>query len=216
MEKKVLMRIIGISTAHGSPATNNYLLLLEEVNGNRRLPVVIGVFEAQSIAIALEKVKIQRPISHDLFKNFADAFHITVKEVLIYNLVEGVFYSKLICTDLAGEVEHEIDARTSDAIAIAVRFDAPIYVYEFILKEAGYTVDENDNVIPIQPQEEQEEEEEEEEPETEVANKSNEDITEKLKKYSLEELQQQLQKAISEEKYELAAQIHQEIERRKS
>ncbi|GIV29327.1 MAG: hypothetical protein KatS3mg028_0393 [Bacteroidia bacterium] len=214
MEKKVLMRIIGISTAHGNPTTNNYLLLLEEVNGSRRLPVVIGVFEAQSIAIALEKVKIQRPISHDLFKNFADAFHITVKEVLIYNLVEGVFYSKLICTDLAGEVEHEIDARTSDAIAIAVRFDAPVYVYEFILKEAGYTVDENDNVVPIQPHEEQEEEE----PETDepLSHKSTEDITEKLKKYSLEELQQQLQKAISEEKYELAAQIHQEIERRKS
>ncbi|GAB4205762.1 MAG: bifunctional nuclease family protein [Bacteroidia bacterium] len=214
MEKKVLMRIIGISTAHGNPTTNNYLLLLEEVNGNRRLPVVIGVFEAQSIAIALEKVKIQRPISHDLFKNFADAFHITVKEVLIYNLVEGVFYSKLICTDLTGEVEHEIDARTSDAIAIAVRFDAPVYVYEFILKEAGYTVDENDNVVPIQPQEEREEEEFE--TEENLSQKSNEDIAEKLKTYSLEELQQQLQKAISEEKYELAAQIHQEIERRKS
>ncbi len=214
MEKKVLMRIIGISTAHGSPTTNNYLLLLEEVNGNRRLPVVIGVFEAQSIAIALEKVKIQRPISHDLFKNFADAFHITIKEVLIYNLVEGVFYSKLICTDLSGEVEHEIDARTSDAIAIAVRFDAPVYVYEFILKEAGYTVDENDNVVPIQSHEEREEEEFE--TDENLSHKSTDDITEKLKKYSLEELQQQLQKAISEEKYELAAQIHQEIERRKS
>lgn len=211
MERKILMNIIGISAAHSNQSTNNYLLLLEEVNGNRRLPVVIGVFEAQSIAIALEKVKIQRPISHDLFKNFADAFHISVKEVLIYNLVEGVFYSKLICTDASGEIEHEIDARTSDAIAIAVRFDAPVYVYEFILNEAGYTVDENDNIIPVQPHTE---EKSEEIPDT--SQKSSEDITEMLKKYTLEELQQQLQKAISEEKYELAAKIHQEIERRKS
>ncbi|MCX7729088.1 MAG: bifunctional nuclease family protein [Bacteroidia bacterium] len=209
MEKKILMKIIGISAAHGNQTSNNYLLLLEEMNGNRRLPVVIGVFEAQSIAIALEKVKIQRPISHDLFKNFADAFHISVKEVLIYNLVEGVFYSKLVCTDLSGDIEHEIDARTSDAIAIAVRFDAPIYVYEFILKEAGYTVDENDNVVPIQSHNEQEQE-------SETVSKSAEDVADALRKYSLEELQQQLQKAISEEKYELAAKIHQEIERRKS
>lgn len=210
MEKKILMNIIGISTAHGNQSTNNYLLLLEEINGNRRLPVVIGMFEAQSIAIALEKVKIQRPISHDLFKNFADAFHITVKEVLIYNLVEGVFYSKLICTDVSGEIEHEIDARTSDAIAIAVRFDAPVYVYEFILKEAGYSVDENDNIIPVQPATEENAES------TETTQKSSEDVVEILKKYSLDELQQQLQKAISEEKYELAAKIHKEIERRKS
>lgn len=209
MDKKILMNIIGISTAHSNQSTNNYLLLLEEANGNRRLPVVIGVFEAQSIAIALEKVKIQRPISHDLFKNFADAFHITVKEILIYNLVEGVFYSKLICTDATGEIEHEIDARTSDAIAIAVRFDAPIYVYEFILKEAGYSVDENDNIIPIQSQSE-------EKTDVSESSKTSEEVTESLKKYSLEELQQELQKAISEEKYELAAKIHQEIERRKS
>jgi len=211
MEKKVLMNIIGISTGQGGQHSNNYLLLLEEMNGNRRLPIVIGVFEAQSIAIALEKVKIQRPISHDLFKNFADAFHINVKEVLIYNLVEGVFYSKLICTDATGEIEHEIDARTSDAIAIAVRFDAPIYVYEFILKEAGYIVDENDNITPIQSHTEEESKES-----TSVESKTSEDVSENLKTLSLEELQQQLQKAINEEKYELAAKIHQEIERRKS
>ncbi|GIV27361.1 MAG: hypothetical protein KatS3mg027_1175 [Bacteroidia bacterium] len=211
MEKKILMNIIGISTGQsGHGGNNNYLLLLEEVNGNRRLPIVIGVFEAQSIAIALEKVKIQRPISHDLFKNFADAFHVSVKEVIIYNLVEGVFYSKLVCTDSTGELEHEIDARTSDAIAIAVRFDAPIYVYEFILNEAGYIVDENDNITPIQPHPKEETEDIIEKTE------SSEDIQDELKKFSLEELQQQLQKAISEEKYELAAKIHQEIERRKS
>lgn len=210
MEKKILMNIIGISTGQSGHGNNNYLLLLEEINSNRRLPIVIGVFEAQSIAIALEKVKIQRPISHDLFKNFADAFHISVKEVIIYNLVEGVFYSKLICTDANGEVEHEIDARTSDAIAIAVRFDAPIYVYEFILNEAGYIVDENDNITPIQSHTSEEEVSEK------TSHSGAEEIQNTLKKLSLEELQQQLQKAISEEKYELAAQIHQEIERRKS
>lgn len=211
MEKKILMNIIGISAGQSGHGNNiNYLLLLEEVNGNRRLPIVIGVFEAQSIAIALEKVKIQRPISHDLFKNFADAFHISVKEIIIYNLVEGVFYSKLICTDATGELEHEIDARTSDAIAIAVRFDAPIYVYEFILNEAGYIVDENDNITPIQSHATKETED--------ITEKSytSEDIQEELKRFSLEELQQRLQKAISEEKYELAAKIHQEIQRRKS
>lgn len=202
------MNIIGISA--GQSAQNNYLLLLEEVNGNRRLPIVIGVFEAQSIAIALEKVKIQRPISHDLFKNFADAFHISVKEVLIYNLVEGVFYSKLICVDEASEVEHEIDARTSDAIAIAVRFDAPIYIYEFILESAGYIVDENDNITPIQQRPERAEEGEK------TSSAGKEDDTERIKKLSIEELQQELQKAIAEEKYELAAKIHQEINRRKS
>ncbi len=207
MEKKILMNIIGISTAQSSQG-NNYLLLLEEVNGNRRLAVVIGVFEAQSIAIALEKVKIQRPISHDLFKNFADAFHISVKEVLIYNLVEGVYYSKLICTDASGEIEHEIDARTSDAIAIAVRFDAPIYIYEFILNEAGYTVDELENPTPIQSHSQEDEEKESEKP-------SSTSTEENLNALSVEELQQHLQKAINEEKYELAAKIHQEIERRK-
>jgi bifunctional DNase/RNase len=210
-QKKVLLNIVGISTGQSGAGSNNYLLLLEEINSNRRLPVVIGVFEAQSIAIALEKVKIQRPISHDLFKNFADAFHITVKEVLIYNLVEGVFYSKLICTDANGEVEHEIDARTSDAIAIAVRFDAPIYCYEFIIKEAGYTVDENDNITPIQPSSEEDEEEA-----TSSSTKQSEEVAKSLSNLTLEELQELLQKAINEEKYELAAQIHQEIEKRKS
>lgn len=206
------MNIIGISA--GQSHQNNYLLLLEEVNSNRRLPIVIGTFEAQSIAIALEKVKIQRPISHDLFKNFADAFHISVKEVLIYNLVEGVFYSKLICVDASGEIEHEIDARTSDAIAIAVRFDAPIYVYEFILKEAGYIVDENDNITPIQPH--TEEDNDDDESSTYSHGDKEKDISDTLKHLTMEELQQQLQKAISEEKYELAAKIHQEIQRRKS
>jgi len=208
--KKVLLNIVGISTGHTGPAGTNYLLLLEEVNSNRRLPIVIGVFEAQSIAIALEKVKIQRPLSHDLFKSFADAFHISVKEVIIYNLVEGVFYSKLICTDASGEVEHEIDARTSDAIAIAVRFDAPIYAYEFIIKEAGYIIDENDNITPIQSSSEVEEET------TTSSSKQADDFASTLSRLSLEELQELLQKAINEEKYELAAQIHQEIERRKS
>ncbi len=203
------MNIIGISA--GQSAQNNYLLLLEELNSNRRLPIVIGIFEAQSIAIALEKVKIQRPISHDLFKNFADAFHISVKEVLIYNLVEGVFYSKLICTDETGEIEHEIDARTSDAIAIAVRFDAPIYVYEFILQSAGYIVDENDHITPIS-----QKQSEEEEDKKKTSPYSKQDFSEYIKKLSLEELQQELQKAISEEKYELAAQINEEINRRKS
>lgn len=206
MERKILMRIIGISISQA--AQNNYLLLLEEVNGNRRLPIVTGMFEAQSIAIAMERVKITRPISHDLFKSFADAFHITIKEVLIYNLIEGVFYSKIICSNLEDDIEHELESRTSDAIAIAVRCDAPIYVYEFILKAAGYIVDENNNIIAIQV-------ESTEEPAKKHTPSTKEEKADSLKRLTMEELQKKLQQAINEEKYELAAQIHQEIEKRK-
>ncbi len=213
------MNIIGISS--GQSNQNNYLLLLEEAKSipnedqdkKRRLPIVIGTFEAQSIAIALEKVKIQRPISHDLFKNFADAFHLYVKEVIIYNLVEGVFYSKLICTNEAGDSEHEIDSRTSDAIAIAVRFEAPIYAYDFILDNAGYIVDDNNMISPVK----EDDIEESTKTFSSMAGKPEEDdanFFSTIAEKSIEELQEELQKAIQEEKYEKAAKIHQEIEKR--
>jgi bifunctional DNase/RNase len=110
-------------------------LVLGEVNGRRRLPIIIGSFEAQAIAIEIEKMTPSRPLTHDLFKSFAQAYHINVQEIIIYNLVDGIFYAKLICSD--GKKSAEIDARTSDAIAMAVRFDCPIYTHEFIL--SSYT-----------------------------------------------------------------------------
>src|SRR3954465_1736661 len=123
--KKVQLDIVGLS--YSQTQTGAYALVLGEVNGKRRLPIIIGAFEAQAIAIELEKMTPSRPLTHDLFKTFAETFDINVSEVIIYNLVEGIFYAKLMCN--SGEPETEIDARTSDAIALAVRFQCPIYTY---------------------------------------------------------------------------------------
>ncbi|MCL4164884.1 UNVERIFIED_CONTAM: hypothetical protein GTU68_060429, partial [Idotea baltica] len=115
-------------------------LILKEIAGKRRLPIIIGGFEAQAIAIEIEKMTPSRPLTHDLFRSFSDAFDIKIKEIVIYNLMEGVFYAQLLCVDANG-VEREIDARTSDAVALAVRFGCPIYTYEFILSSAGIILD---------------------------------------------------------------------------
>ena len=128
MEKLVELEILGLSSNHSQ--SGSFTLVMGEVVGSRRLPIVIGMFEAQAIAIELEKMTPSRPLTHDLFKNFSDSFGITITEVVIYNLVEGIFFAKLICTN--GEEEKEIDARTSDAIALAIRFNAPIHTFEFI------------------------------------------------------------------------------------
>src|ERR1043165_162658 len=143
--KKVRLEIVGLS--YSQTQSGAYALVLGESSGSRRLPIIIGGFEAQAIAIELEKMSPSRPLTHDLFKAFAQSFDITVSEVLIYNLVEGIFYAKLICTD--GTREVEIDARTSDAIALAVRFNCEIYTYEFILKSAGIVLDDDIEVSSI-------------------------------------------------------------------
>src|SRR3954469_22835728 len=127
--KKVRLEIVGLS--YSQTQAGAYALVLGESGGKRRLPIIIGGFEAQAIAIELEKMTPSRPLTHDLFKTFAETFDINVTEVVIYNLAEGIFYAKLICND--GTREVEIDARTSDAIALAVRFQCPIYTFEFIL-----------------------------------------------------------------------------------
>ena len=130
----VRLNIKGIS--YSQTQNGAYALILSEADGERKLPIVIGAFEAQSIAIALEKeIKPPRPLTHDLFKNFADRFEITVKQVIIHKLVDGVFYSSLICE--RDKIEEIVDARTSDAIALALRFDAPIFTYKNILDKAG-------------------------------------------------------------------------------
>src|SRR5690554_777203 len=131
--KKIELEIIGLS--HSQTQTGAYALVLGESHGKRRLPVIIGAFEAQAIALEIEKMTPSRPLTHDLFKTFSDVFHIKLEEVIIYNLVNGIFFAKLICSS-EGKV-NEIDARTSDAIALAVRFGAPIYTYEFLLSTSG-------------------------------------------------------------------------------
>jgi len=194
--KKVKLEIVGLS--YSQTQTGAYALVLGETKGKRRLPIIIGGFEAQAIAIELEKMTPSRPLTHDLFKSFAEGFNIKVKEVIIYNLVEGIFFAKLITHN--GEKEVEIDARTSDAIALAVRFNCPINTYEFILSQAGILLD-DDAISGAESALEKEDLVEVEE-------------TDYLKK-STEELKQMLDTALADEDYEKASRIRDELNNRK-
>ena len=202
----VRLNIKGIS--YSQTQNGAYALILSEVDGERKLPIVIGAFEAQSIAIALEKeIKPPRPLTHDLFKNFADRFEIVIKQVIIHKLVDGVFYSSLICE--RDKIEEIIDARTSDAIALALRFHAPIFTYKNILDKAG---------IYLKGDSKKEEEQEKEDIivdelfSSEVEIKSNDPD---YKKLSLNELNKILDQAVKNEDYEKAARIRDEISKRK-
>ena len=199
--KKVRLDIVGLS--YSQTQTGAYALVLGEVSGKRRLPIIIGAFEAQAIAIELEKMTPSRPLTHDLFKTFAETFHINVTEVIIYNLVEGIFYAKLICND-ATQHDYEIDARTSDAIALAVRFTCPIYTYEFILSSAGIILE--DESLP-----EAREGEIGEEVKQHVSGRDDNEYHGK----STEELKTLLQTALEDEQYELASKIRDELNNRK-
>jgi bifunctional DNase/RNase len=198
--KKLKLDIVGLS--YSQTQSGAYALVLGEVSGRRRLPIIIGSFEAQAIAIEIEKMTPSRPLTHDLFKSFAEAYHIMIQEVVIYNLVDGIFYSKLICTD--GKKVMEIDARTSDAIAIAVRFECPIFTYEFILSSAGIVIEGNDFVY------------------LENIGETPEEITPTptsaagFTSLSVDELKAKLQEALTEESYEKAAKIRDELNRRKA
>lgn len=195
--EKVKLEIVGLS--YSQTQSGAYALVLSEANGKRRLPIIIGGFEAQAIAIELEKMTPTRPLTHDLFKNFAMAFDIVIKEVVIYNLVEGIFYSKLIC-ESNGEIT-EIDARTSDAIALGVRFNCPVYTFETILSSAGILLDENDEFSESEIPSEQDE--------VEVQK-------EDIKVQSIDELEKKLNEAIENEDYELASKLRDEINKRTS
>jgi len=202
--KKVKLDIVGLS--YSQTQSGAYALVLGEVNGRRRLPIIIGAFEAQAIAIEIEKMTPTRPLTHDLFKSFAELYHIQILEVLIYNLVDGVFYAKLICSD--GENIQEIDARTSDAIALAVRFNAIIYTYEFILASAGIVIEGNDFLFL-------------ENMDSIAKEHSSEDMPTSIpvsgyQTLSDEELQEKLEEALAEEAYERAARIRDEIAKRNS
>lgn len=198
------LNIRGIS--YSQTQNGAYALVLKEVDGSRQLPIVIGAFEAQSIAIALEKeLSPPRPLTHDLFKSFAQRFSIVVKQVIIHKLVDGVFYSSLICE--RDKIEEIIDARISDAIALAVRFKAPVFTYENILEEAGIQQH-------IKPDKELVVEEfDSEEMIEELINAATEEVDD-YSKYSLSELNNMLGEAVSNEDYELAAQIRDEISKR--
>lgn len=198
--KKIKLDIVGLS--YSQTQSGAYALVLSEVNGRRRLPIIIGGFEAQAIAIEIEKMTPTRPLTHDLFRSFASSFDIAVQEVIIYNLIDGIFYAKLICSD--GKKQVEIDARTSDAIALAVRFDCPIHTYEFILSTAGIMIEGNDFVF-LENMEGAATEEKVAEPPSASYNSM-----------SVEELKEKLQQALSEEAYEKAVKIRDELSKRKS
>ena len=205
----VRLNIKGIS--YSQTQNGAYALILSEVDGDRKLPIVIGAFEAQSIAIALEKeIKPPRPLTHDLFKNFSDRFEIVVKQVIIHKLVDGVFYSSIICE--RDKIEEIIDARTSDAIALALRFKAPIFTYKNILDKAGI-------FLKTSPKKKKQNISEDEEAvieelilgtdkESEIATGAD------YSKHSLKELNKMLDQAVSNEDYEKAARIRDEISKR--
>ena len=197
MSNKIELQIADIAPSGSSSGA--YAMILAEVEGNRRLPIVIGGVEAQAIAIELEKMTPSRPLTHDLFRSLAHGFDIDIEQVLIYNLVEGIFFSKLIAT--MGGRTAEIDARTSDAVAIAVRFNCPIFCEEFILDQAGISSDEGGLSS---------EDADEIEEELEGIIKDEENFG-----TSVEELQKQLDTALEREDYEKASKIRDEINKRK-
>lgn len=201
--KKVRLSIVGLS--YSQTQSGAYALVLSEEKGHRRLPIIIGGFEAQSIAIALEKEVVPpRPLTHDLFKQFADEFEIGLKEVLIHKLQDGVFYARLLCTQKGEEVA--LDARTSDAVALAVRFGCPIFTYEEILKAAGIILEEEGSEESIT----------EESFEMEEAIESEkEEVEEHFIGLNESQLTALMQDAIEKEDYEKAAALRDEIEKRK-
>jgi bifunctional DNase/RNase len=202
--KKIKLEILGLSSSQSQ--TGSFALVLGETSGNRRLPIIIGMFEAQAIAIEIEKIIPNRPMTHDLFKSFASSFHFHVEEIVISDLKEGVFFAKIICSD--GLKKTEIDARPSDAIAIGLRFDSPIYTYETILADAGIVLTDQ----------EEEEEKEKTIPKAEQKAKVKKDPSSKksedFKSFTTDKLRDLLKDAIDKEDYERAAKIRDELGKR--
>lgn len=196
--EKIKLEILGLSSSQSQ--SGSFALVLGETEGNRRLPIIIGMFEAQAIAIEIEKIIPNRPMTHDLFKSFAGSFNYTVEEIVISDLKEGVFFAKIVCSDGANTVE--VDARPSDAIAIGLRFDASIYTFENILNEAGIVLtDEGEEDLGDLKKEVKKE-------------KRSSVKSDDLKNYSMDKLNKLLSEAIEREDYERAAKIRDELSRR--
>jgi bifunctional DNase/RNase len=195
--KKIELEIVALS--HSITQTHSYAVVLGETNGVRRLPIVIGGFEAQAIAVALERMQPSRPLTHDLMKNFMRAFEVDLQEIIINDLQEGIFYSKLLCYTEHDTVE--IDSRTSDALALAVRFGCPIYTYEHILENAGIMMEDTSAKKKVKTGV----------PEPEPLPSGNDDY----KNMSIEELQNMLDEVVGQEDYIKAIAIRNEIQKRK-
>lgn len=217
--KKVKLEIVALS--HSVSQAQNYAVVLGEAakRSRRRLPIVIGAFEAQAIAVAIERIQPTRPLTHDLIKNIFGMVDVELREIVIDNLQEGIFYSKLICVTAGREIE--IDSRTSDALALAVRFNCPIYTYEFILDAAGIILDEDD---PLGSPEEDGDSDldlsaaggQAEEILAEEAQETTSSVAiDELGRFSLQELNDRLKEVLEQEDYELAVAIRDEIDKRK-
>lgn len=195
--EKIALDIVGISSSQTQMGA--YALILAERNGNRRLPIIIGAYEAQAIAIQLEKMKPQRPLTHDLFKSFAISHGVTVREIIINKFQEGIFFAEIHSVDSGGN-NIIIDSRTSDAIAIALRFDCPVYTNETVMSQTGIVLEVDPEAM----------EEGETQPVAEQEEKKG------LHDHDIDKLKAMLEEAVSKENYELASQIRDEINRRKS
>lgn len=199
---KIKLEILGLSSSQSQ--SGSFALVLGEEGGVRRLPIIIGMFEAQAIAIEIEKIIPNRPMTHDLFKSFAHQFEFSVEEIIIYDLKEGVFFARIVCKNGAKTVE--VDSRPSDAIAIGLRFGSPIYTYEKILNEAGVVLSEEDEEVDLK---------EASKPKKEAKPEPAKAASEKtLKDYSTESLNSMLKEALEKEDYERAAKIRDELSRR--
>jgi len=194
--KKLELEIVALS--HSVTQSHNYAVVLGELDGNRRLPIVIGGFEAQAIAVAMERMTPNRPLTHDLFKNTLDTFDIELKEVVINNLLDGIFYAQLVCVR-DGE-EFVIDSRTSDAIAMAVRFKSPLFTFDFVMEQAGVVLEDTDDVQ-----------------EDLLQNSPVEHVdSDSFENYSVKALNQLLDEVLETEDYEKAALIRDELKKRES
>ena len=196
---KIELEILGLSSSQSQ--SGSFALVLGETAGNRRLPIIIGMFEAQAIAIEIEKIVPNRPMTHDLFKSFAHSFNFTLEEIIISDLKEGVFFAKIVCND--GTSTTEIDARPSDAIAIGLRFSVPIYTYESVLSEAGIVLTDEES-----------ESESEVKAQGKSAKKDTKPLDEKLKDLPFDRLKTLLDDTLKKEDYEKAALIRDEMNRR--
>ena len=194
--KKIELEIVALS--HSITQTHSYAVVLGEVNGLRRLPIVIGGFEAQAIAVALERMQPSRPLTHDLLKNFMNAFNVDLQEIIISDLQEGIFYSKLLCVNEHDTVE--IDSRTSDALALAVRFGCPVYTYDHILESAGILMEDTGDKKKKTPT---------------TTTTTDTGTREDLSALSIEELNTLLNEVLEQEDYIRAIPIRDEIKKRK-